>query len=234
MQKDIVVFKNTAECFNLILRPEPDFDVISKRIEEKIMSNRDFYKGSSLSLKYSGRNLNSDEEKIIVSIFNTVAGANVLDISSNKSDILNTTDENTQIDRFPDITDNIKDKSISQMVTDAISYSSEGITKFHKGTLRSGQYIGYRGNVVVFGDMNPGAEIVATGNIIVLGLIRGIVRAGVEGDTNSVIAALGLQPSLLSIGDIITRAPEEDKKSKKKDIKLEVAYLKGDAIYISN
>lgn len=234
MQKDIVVFKNTAECFNLILRSEPSFDDISKRIEKKIMSNRDFYKGSSLSLKYSGRNLNSDEEKIIVSIFNSIAGANVLDISCQKQDAQSIMEDNIQTDYLTDDSDNLKDKIVSQIVTDAISYSNEGMTKFHKGTLRSGQYIGYRGNVVVFGDMNPGSEIVATGNIIVLGLIRGLVRAGVEGDINSVIAALGLQPTLLSIGDVITRAPEGDNKSKKKDVKFEVAYLKDDAIYISN
>jgi len=234
LQKDIVVFKNTAECFNLILRSEPSFDDISKRIEEKIMSNRDFYKGSSLSLNYVGRNLSLDEEKIIVSIFNSIAGANILDISCKKSDGISSTEDNLQTDSLSEDQDDLQNKTVSQIVSDAISYSNEGITKFHKGTLRSGQYIGYRGNVVVFGDMNPGSEIVATGNIIVLGLIRGIVRAGVEGDTNSVIAALGLQPTLLSIGDVITRTPEEDKKSKKKDLKFEVAHLKDDAIYISN
>jgi septum site-determining protein MinC len=77
-------------------------------------------------------------------------------------------------------------------------------------TVRSGQRVFYGGNVVVLGDVNPGAEIVAGGNIICKGTFRGIAHAGAMGEYNSVVAALRLEPSQLRIAEFITRAPDGD------------------------
>lgn len=85
----------------------------------------------------------------------------------------------------------------------------------HKGealivrtTLRSGQLIQYKGDVVVIGDVNPGAHIKAVGSVIVMGTVRGIIQAGANGDYGAFIVAYKMQPSQLRIGDIITRAPD--------------------------
>jgi len=77
-------------------------------------------------------------------------------------------------------------------------------------TIRSGQTIHYPGNIVVLGDVNPGAEIVAGGNIIVMGNLRGIAHAGATGDENAVVTAFRLQPSQLRIADHFTRAPDNE------------------------
>jgi septum site-determining protein MinC len=76
-------------------------------------------------------------------------------------------------------------------------------------TLRSGQKIVYKGSVVVLGDVNPGAEISAGGDIIVLGKLRGIAHAGVRGDENVSVSALALEPSQLRIGPVLSRAPDD-------------------------
>jgi septum site-determining protein MinC len=76
-------------------------------------------------------------------------------------------------------------------------------------TLRSGQKIVYKGSVVVLGDVNPGAEITAGGDIIVLGKLRGVVHAGVRGDESVSVSALLLEPSQLRIGKVLSRAPDE-------------------------
>jgi len=75
-------------------------------------------------------------------------------------------------------------------------------------TLRSGQLIQYKGDVVVVGDVNPGAHIKAVGSVIIMGTVRGIIQAGASGDYGAFIAAYKMQPSQLRIGDIITRSPE--------------------------
>jgi septum site-determining protein MinC len=75
-------------------------------------------------------------------------------------------------------------------------------------TLRSGQVIQHRGHVVVIGDVNPGAEIIAGGDVIVWGKLRGIVHAGAIGDDGAVVCALSLMPLQLRIGNHIARAPE--------------------------
>jgi septum site-determining protein MinC len=76
-------------------------------------------------------------------------------------------------------------------------------------TLRSGQTIRYAGHVVVMGDVNPGAEIVATGDVLVWGRLRGVVHAGASGNDNASVCALSLGPTQLRIGTHIARAPDE-------------------------
>ena len=54
-------------------------------------------------------------------------------------------------------------------------------TKFHKGSLRSGQRIEFEGSLVIIGDVNAGAEVIAGENIVVLGTLRGLAHAGAKG-----------------------------------------------------
>ncbi|MDD2420808.1 MAG: septum site-determining protein MinC [Heliobacteriaceae bacterium] len=77
-------------------------------------------------------------------------------------------------------------------------------------TLRSGQAVRYPGNVVILGDVNPGAEVVAGGNIIVMGCFRGVAHAGALGRQDSVIVAFRLRPTQLRIANHITRPPDDD------------------------
>ncbi|MCL6430568.1 MAG: septum site-determining protein MinC, partial [Anaerolineae bacterium] len=75
-------------------------------------------------------------------------------------------------------------------------------------TLRSGQVARHEGHVAIIGDVNAGAEIIAGGDVIVWGKVRGIVHAGAGGDENAVVCALYLAPTQLRIGPYIARAPE--------------------------
>lgn len=81
-------------------------------------------------------------------------------------------------------------------------------TKFIRSTIRSGQRIEEKGNIVIIGDVNPGAEIVAAGNIIVMGSLRGVAHAGRNGKKDAIVAAFNLEPTQLRIADIIARAPD--------------------------
>jgi len=76
-------------------------------------------------------------------------------------------------------------------------------------TLRSGQSLRHPGSVAVIGDVNPGAEIIAGGNIVVWGRLRGTVHAGALGDETAVVCALDLAPTQLRIGGRITRSPDD-------------------------
>jgi len=74
-------------------------------------------------------------------------------------------------------------------------------------TLRSGHSVRYPGHVFVLGDVNPGAEIVAGGHVIVWGRLRGVVHAGAEGDENAIVCALDLVPTQLRIASHISVSP---------------------------
>lgn len=104
----------------------------------------------------------------------------------------------------------------------------EGRTKFYRKTIRSGQVIKYGGNVIIIGDVNPGSEVYAAGNIIVLGNLKGNVHAGNTGNTKAIIAAFSLQPKILQIANVMTRAPEDDEKT----FYPEVARIKDDTIIV--
>lgn len=88
----------------------------------------------------------------------------------------------------------------------------EGRTKFIRKTVRSGQYVNYPGNIVIVGDINPGGEVHAAGNVIVLGSLKGHVHAGVGGNDKAIVAAFSLQPEILQIASLVTRAPEDNEK----------------------
>ena len=85
---------------------------------------------------------------------------------------------------------------------------------FVNRTLRSGTRIEFPGHVVVLGDVNPGAEIVAEGNVIVWGRVRGMIHAGAKGNRKAVICALDLSPTQLRIADEVSAMlkPQENPK----------------------
>lgn len=85
---------------------------------------------------------------------------------------------------------------------------SEDSAMWVKRTVRSGVRLEYEGNVVVLGDVNPGAEVVAGGSIVVWGRLRGVVHAGATGDTDAVVCALDLSPTQLRIAAEIATTPE--------------------------
>ncbi|MGI6605891.1 MAG: septum site-determining protein MinC [Peptococcia bacterium] len=76
--------------------------------------------------------------------------------------------------------------------------------------LRSGQKVAFDGNVIVYGDVNPGAEVIASGFIMVFGYLRGIAHAGSGGDERAWVMSYKLQPTQLRIANSITRPPDEE------------------------
>jgi septum site-determining protein MinC len=79
---------------------------------------------------------------------------------------------------------------------------------FLQRTLRSGQSVRHPGHVVVLGDINPGAEIIAGGHVLVWGRVRGVVHAGAGGDDTATVAALDLAPTQLRIAGHIAVSPK--------------------------
>lgn len=75
-------------------------------------------------------------------------------------------------------------------------------------TLRSGFVMQHTGHVVVIGDVNPGAQLIARGDVVVWGKLRGMVHAGAEGDEQAVVCALDLSPTQLRIAGVIAVAPK--------------------------
>jgi septum formation inhibitor MinC len=76
-------------------------------------------------------------------------------------------------------------------------------TLYHRGTLRGGQALHNMGNIVLIGDVNPGAELIASGDIVVVGALRGTAHAGAQGDRAARVIALNFAPTQLRIAAVM-------------------------------
>ncbi len=104
------------------------------------------------------------------------------------------------------------------------------IGRLHIGGLRSGQAIEMNSSVVVIGDVNHGANIVAKGNVIVLGTLYGNVYAGSDGRQDAFVIALEMQATQIRIGNVIARSSDSQEAVREKEAK--VAYVEDGRIYI--
>ena len=87
-------------------------------------------------------------------------------------------------------------------------------TKFHKGSLRSGQKIEFEGSIVIIGDVNAGAEVIAGENIVVLGNLRGLAHAGAKGNKDAIIEASEIDAVQIRIADKIKEIEKSESEIK--------------------
>jgi septum site-determining protein MinC len=83
-------------------------------------------------------------------------------------------------------------------------------TKYHRGSLRSGQKLEVEGSIVILGDVNSGAEVIAAENIVVLGTLRGLAHAGANGNKDAIIAAGTLDAVQLRIANVVKEIDREE------------------------
>ena len=83
-------------------------------------------------------------------------------------------------------------------------------TKFYKGSLRSGQRMAFEGSLVIIGDVNSGAEVIASENVIVVGNLRGVAHAGAKGNKEAIIAAERIDAPQVRISNKVKELEKED------------------------
>lgn len=96
-------------------------------------------------------------------------------------------------------------------------------------TVRSGMEVRHPGSIVIVGDVNPGSTVIADGDIMVWGNLRGVVQAGATGNTRSLIMALRMEPTQIRIASHVARAPE----TPPAQYHPEVAYVADEGIRIT-
>ncbi len=203
MNRDIINIKGTRNGLVICLDSNQDFDELKKTLKEKMESARGFFKGAKFTFHLGYSTLTAEKTKELQDICceqGLVPDANITWPSQNgsgqgKKQILNVSPKREASSSLPSIGLTEADKKPCLMIN---------------RSLRSGQKINYHGNVVVTGDVNPGSEITATGDILVFGSLRGIVHAGAGGNQTSIIMACRLNPLQLRIASTISRPPENN------------------------
>ncbi len=187
-----VEFKGTGQGLAIHVRFYHDSQQIKDIIQQRINENPAFYKGATVA-DITCESLSETGRKELEQWLAVEHGM----IINSKENVKSKQEEGKS--------------SPSKPIVKAASFqeNKEYGTKFVEGTLRSGQLIEHPGDVVIIGDVNPGAEISAGGNIVVMGILRGIAHAGIYGNKDAFVAASVLQPTQLRIYQTITRSPDE-------------------------
>lgn len=102
-------------------------------------------------------------------------------------------------------------------------------TTFHKGSLRSGQRIEVEGSIVIIGDVNSGAEVIAGDNVIVIGTLRGLAHAGAKGNKKAIIAAEKIEAPQIRIANVVK---EMERKEGEEETVQKYAYVEGEEMII--
>lgn len=160
------------------INKDAEFKDIVLKIRKKVLQLKKFYKGESIPIVVTGKVLKNKEIDEIEQIIK----------------------ENLDVEVIFDMP---KELGLSNIKKTFIQEVSNSETRFHKGSIRSGQKIEEQGSVVILGDVNSGAEVVAADNIVVLGTLRGLAHAGAKGNTKAIIAAGKLDTAQIRIANIV-------------------------------
>ena len=214
MNEQSVVIKSNRYGITLFLDKDASFQELLGSIREKFRASSKFFKDAQMALAFEGRQLTQEEQIEVIQAIQESSGLQVLCILEN---------------------DALKESYMKQIVEGRKQKSAESDGRFYKGTLRSGQVLESETSIVILGDVNPGANVISKGNIIVLGSCRGTVYAGATGDRSCFVAALVLKPIQIRIADKTVRSAIT-KRVDTGEYKMEpkIAYIKDEHIYVKS
>ncbi|HYF91476.1 MAG TPA: septum site-determining protein MinC [Symbiobacteriaceae bacterium] len=199
MRQDIVIRGTTRTGLVILLPEEGAFDQVCQRLREKLAQGGRFFQGSEVTVQTGGRPLSVPEREAIEAILKE-CGMTLRTVGEGGDPVaeaqaaLKAVEQSRRAGTLP----------AAALLTE--SETALVVTR----TLRSGQSVRHQGDVIVLGDVNPGAEVVATGHIVVMGALRGVAHAGASGNAAAIVAATKLRPTQLRIASVIGRAPDEE------------------------
>jgi septum site-determining protein MinC len=185
----------------LVILGEGDWQEVRATLLENIDQKADFFRGARLALDVGNQILKAVELGRLRDALSE-RGVSLWAVLSNSP----TTEQTAQtLGMATRLTKPSQPRPAREVETSV--YGGEQAVLVHR-TLRSGFSLQHPGHVIVIGDVNPGAEIICGGDILVWGRLRGMAHAGAEGDETAVVCALDLAPTQLRIAGQIAITPQ--------------------------
>lgn len=211
-----VYIKSYANGLKVFLEENCSFDEILKETKEKFVESRNFFKGERIAISFEGRALSCDEEKALTTLIEESAEMTILYI-------LGKDDENNR--NFL--------KAVERPVPGPLDDSVFG--KFYYGNLKKNMIIESEHSVIVVGDVEPGARIIANGNVIILGGLYGSVFiTGCDETADYFLAALDVSAEKIMIGDYSYFSKEKPKWVVKPKMIPRIAYVSNNQVVLEN
>ena len=210
-----IAIKGNKDGLRLMLAEDVAWDDVLIALRSQLERGTDFFHGAELTVDTGERPISEDELSVLLALMQE-HGLQPSALATNSREG-RTAGRSTGITTRP-----ATRQVISQQQREQTGDGALLVVR----TLRSGQVLRHSSHVTIIGDVNPGAEVFAAGSVIVWGRLRGMVHAGVLGDTTAVVCALEMMPSLLRIADLMARTPEQRPSGP------ELAKIEGDTIAV--
>ncbi len=205
--KNAVIIKSFPNGLSIFLDSELPFSQLLEEIAVKFSESANFFKDASMVLSFEGRVLSDQEERQIVDVISANSRLKIVCIMGK--------DEETE----RNFVKALQQLSFHQEVM-------ENAGQFYKGTLKDGQILETENSIIVLGDVYPGACIISSKDIVVLGGLYGQAYAGGNGEEGHFVVALEMSPEKLKIGDFKYKTSEKQSKwSIKPKIQPKIAFV---------
>ena len=195
-----IAIKGTRNGLLLTLEPGTSFGDLLNALADRLAESPAFFRGASLTVDTSQRVLRTSERHQLEDLLAIYQ----MSVTSQEARAEKRKDNKAITLPLPDTR---QEMAMTQELGQRDARESDD-TLFLRRTVRSGQAIHHPSSVVVLGDVNPGAEIVAGGDIIVWGVLRGMVHAGYPDNQSALVCSLQLSPVQLRIAHLLSRPPE--------------------------
>ena len=214
-----ITIKGKADgVLEIAIQPLSSYVNIKNALQEKLSKNKDFFSGSEAKIIFSGKVLSNAQKQDL---------KRLLSMDYDVQNVAFSDDMLEQTKVSVKHTPNIDNSSHAEKRVNLVSkdyFNAKSVFVSH--TLRSGQRVECEGDVVVLGDVNDGAEVIAGGSVAVMGVLRGLVHAGATGRSDVVVAANALIPKQLRISGKIGMFPD----NKESGVPEIAAYKQGSII----
>jgi septum site-determining protein MinC len=201
-----IAIKGTRNGLLLTLEPETPFSELLNALSQRLSEAPGFFRGASLALDTTRRKLRVSERTQLEAL-----------LANYQMSVTSLEQTSTAVHNEREVSSSTIDLSLTtQMAGEQTQIQAHQLdprdsddTLFLRRTIRSGQAIQHASNIIVMGDVNAGAEIVAGGDIMVWGVLRGMVHAGYPDNENAIVCSLLLAPVQLRIAHLLSRPPDE-------------------------
>ncbi|NTW04422.1 MAG: septum site-determining protein MinC [Oscillochloris sp.] len=194
---DLISIKGGREGLKLRLEDTADWQALTIALEQQLAKNSSFFAGARLTLEIGDRTLSDEQMAALLNLMQQ-HGVQIEALGATSRESRNAARASgvaaRPLPRYPEPTG------------PAPTNDSDGMLVTR--TVRSGQVLRHHGHITLIGDVNPGAELIAGGSVVVWGRLRGLVHAGALGNAEAMVCALELRPTQLRIAEQITRTPD--------------------------
>ncbi len=180
------------------------------KLAQSIEAQQNFFRGAEVTLDVGERALKKDDIRKLRDKLakHDVTLRAVLGESPDTIRSARRLDLETELESVP--ANDIQSDDGELAPIDSSERGSSGVLV--KKSLRSGRIVRHVGHVVIIGDVNPGSQVIAGGDVLVWGRLRGTVHAGANGDESAFVCALDMRPMQLRIANHVAIAPDEGKR----------------------